>query len=157
MQPIILELPDTIKKVQIKDKTYNLDTDNLELCRKIQALSDSAQQIVDGKIPSDTQITKILEKCKSIIDLALGDEAYEYITKGEQGRRRYLLPLYVVGKLKDICTQAEQEYITTRYSPDRIDPEMNTDQYIKLLSAISDLPSTIEKLQAIANKQDDGN
>lgn len=157
MQPIILELPDTIKKVQIKDKTYDLDTDNLELCRKIQSLSDSAEQIVDGKIPSDTQIAKILEKCKSIIDLALGDGVYQYITKGEQGRRRYLLPLYVVGKLKDICAQAEQEYVATRYSPDRIDPEMNTDQYIKLLSAISDLPSTIEKLQAIANKQDDGN
>lgn len=155
MKPIILEMPKSVKEVQIKDKIYELNIDDLELCRKIQELNEGADIIADGKIPNDKQINDILEKCRSVIDMALGTGAYEEITTGEQGRRRYLLPLYIVGQLKDICNQAEQDYIISRYSKERISPDINPEQYINLLSAISALPETIEKLQSMVEKNGD--
>lgn len=152
MKPIILEMPNSVKEVQIKDKIYELNTDDLELCRKIQELNEGADIIVNGKIPNDKQINDILGKCKNIIDMALGIGVYEEITKEEQGKRRYLLPLYIVGQLKDICNKTEQDYIISRYSKERIAPDINPEQYINLLSAISNLPETIEKLQAMVEK-----
>lgn len=152
MKPIILEMPNSVKEVQIKDKIYELNTDDLELCRKIQELNEGADIIVNGKIPNDKQINDILEKCKNIIDMALGIGVYEEITKEEQGKRRYLLPLYIVGQLKDICNKTEQDYIISRYSKERIAPDINPEQYINLLSAISNLPETIEKLQVMVEK-----
>lgn len=152
MKPIILELPETVKQVQIKDKTYSMNTDDLELCRKISALADDAGKIMDGEIPSDEQIEKILEKCKGAIDLALGKGAYDEITDGGQGRRRYLLPLYVIGQLKDICDQTELEYVSSRYSPDRIQPGANPEQYLQLLAAINNLPGAIERLEQLTAK-----